>query len=401
QPELGFTLPVRESSKGRTEPLRNVPPKLLAGVSIGETCLPGVGAIGVISDSRHGTHCSVLAVAGEGFSLCEREEQADRIGLWSALLAGLARDRSPVDRLQWICRSVPQSPAAYQSNFESGCSLDRNHTAARSYESLIADELAYSVRHETYLVLRLNERKAKGASSLWSLARSGSADRAQESAMFQLGEEVAELSRQLESSGIKVQGVLDGASIAQVVGESFLADPDTGTRSSPWPMGISSDWSSVVTDSVSHAVYWIAEWPRVEVGPDFLAPILLNPSARITVSTVMEPISALAAARKVENARVSRAADDELRRRGGFAVTARRNREGESLQSRELELADGHAQYRFSGYAAVSAEGPDELDRACGALEQAASRCFLSLRRLYGDQQRALTWILPLGEGLS
>ena len=45
-----------------------------------------------------------------------------------------------------------------------------------------------------------------------------------------------------------------------------------------------------------HATYWIAEWPRIDVGPDFLAPLLLGPLRR-SVSVVMEPVSPARAVR--------------------------------------------------------------------------------------------------------
>ena len=62
------------------------------------------------------------------------------------------------------------------------------------------------------------------------------------------------------------------------------------------------------------------------------------------------------AARQVAQARTADIADGELRRRGGFLVTARHTREKESVEERDAELADGHAQYRFTGYVTVTAD---------------------------------------------
>ena len=81
----------------------------------------------------------------------------------------------------------------------------------------------------------------------------------------------------------------------------------------------------------------------------------LSSEVRRTMSVVMEPLGPIEASRKVEQARTADIADAELRRRGGFLATARRRREEEILVRREVELADGHAQYRFSGYVTVSA----------------------------------------------
>ncbi len=154
-------------------------------------------------------------------------------------------------------------------------------------------------------------------------------------------------------------------------------------------------------DSSWRATFWIAEWPRTDVGPDFLGPLLLVSDVRRTVAVVMEPVAPLQAARQVEQSRTADIADAELRRRGGFLATARRRREEEVLVRRELELADGHAQFRFTGYVTVTAADPDALEAACGRVEQAAGQAGLELRRCYGDQERAFACTLPLARGLA
>ena len=164
-------------------------------------------------------------------------------------------------------------------------------------------------------------------------------------------------------------------------------------------MGVAAEWSRVRVDGTWHATYWVAEWPRTDAGPDFLGPLLLSSAVRRTMSVVMEPLGPIEASRKVEQARTADIADAELRRRGGFLATARRRREEEILVRREVELADGHAQYRFAGYVTVSASGPDELEDACGQVEQAAGQAGLELRRCYGDQADTFLCTLPLGRG--
>jgi hypothetical protein len=165
-------------------------------------------------------------------------------------------------------------------------------------------------------------------------------------------------------------------------------------------MATSVEWSRVRTDANWHATYWIAEWPRIDVGPDFLAPLLLGPLRR-SIGVVMEPVSPSRAVRAVEQARTADIADSELRRRGGFLSTARRAREAELVARRETELADGHGSYRFSGYVTVTAPSAPQLEAWCETTEHAAGQARLELRRLYGDQERALLCTLPLCRGLS
>ena len=75
-------------------------------------------------------------------------------------------------------------------------------------------------------------------------------------------------------------------------------------------------------------------------------------------------------------------------------------RERSKLPIREQELADGHADVRFSGYVAVTAASEDELAQACAEVEQQAGQARLELVRLDGDQEAAFTYTLPLGRGL-
>jgi hypothetical protein len=165
-------------------------------------------------------------------------------------------------------------------------------------------------------------------------------------------------------------------------------------------MAVEERWSSVRVDDRWHATYWIAEWPRVDVGADFLSPLLLVGGAR-TVSVTMAPVPPDRALREVHSARTANMADAELRRRAGFLSTAHHRREAEGALHRETELADGHGDYRFCGYVSVGAPSPLELDAACAELEQAAQQSHLELRRLHGQQRDALSWTMPLGRGLS
>jgi hypothetical protein len=67
---------------------------------------------------------------------------------------------------------------------------------------------------------------------------------------------------------------------------------------------------------------------------------------------------------------------------------------------REEELADGHADCRFSGYVTISAPDLEALEDASGEVEQLAQQCRLQLTRLRGQQAEAFTWTLPLARGL-
>jgi hypothetical protein len=165
-------------------------------------------------------------------------------------------------------------------------------------------------------------------------------------------------------------------------------------------MSAETSWSTYRSNDAWHRTYWIAEWPRIDTDPDFLAPLLLRTERTRTVSLTMEPISPLKAIRSVESARTSAAADEELRRRAGFVTTTRRAREQDALAAHERDLSDGHAFYRFAGFVTVTASAEEELEAACGEIEEAAGRSFLDVRALNGQQDVAFTYTLPLARGL-
>ena len=139
----------------------------------------------------------------------------------------------------------------------------------------------------------------------------------------------------------------------------------------PWPMANKESWSDFRTDDSWHATYWIAEWPRVEVSPDFLTPLLIGEGRR-TVSVIMAPVAGDRAMREVRSARTADVADAELRDRAGFLPSARRTKESDGVARRESELAEGHVEYRFSGYVTVSATDKEGLAAESADVEHAA-----------------------------
>jgi hypothetical protein len=167
-----------------------------------------------------------------------------------------------------------------------------------------------------------------------------------------------------------------------------------------WATAAEETWRTYRTDSAVHRTYWIEEWPRTEVGANFMAPLLVGTSVVRTVGVTMEPVNVLRATRNAEHARLADESDNELRTRMGFRTTARRRRQQENVVLREEELADGHADVRFSGYVTVSAADEERLEEACGEVEHHASQAHLVLKSCNGEQARAFTYTLPLCRGL-
>jgi hypothetical protein len=355
---------------------------------------------GVLHDRMAGTYSAVLSVQGRSFALLDTVEKERRLSAWATVLSSLARDGSPIVRLQWVERSLPASTDKLDANV-SLAGTGATPECLASYAELLAEAGPVTQDHEVFLVLSVDSRRAARAIRTFGGGGRG--------ACALVAREVRLLEGQLRTAEITVDRILGPAEVEACIRRAhqpngWMARPPTLAdpmgRFDPWPMATEATWSDFVTDDVRHATYWVAEWPRVDVGPDFLSPLLLQSQGRRTVAVTMSPVSPRDAAREVEAARTADAADEELRRRAGFLSTARRRRQMEGVQRREADLADGHADYRYSGYVTVTAADAAELDRACAELERTAHQSHLELRRLFGRQREAFTWTLPLGRGL-
>jgi len=369
-------------------------------------------AIGVIKDRRRRTYTGVLAVRVTSFGLLDRAEQEARQASWGGVLASLAREGSPVTRLQWLERTVPADGdeiGRYLGDAWNRDSVPLESLAMQSYLDLASSATGVTKDHELFLCLQIDARRA------WrQIKRTGGKGGPDAGACAVLVRELEALGERLGTADVHVVGALRPRMLSSALRVAFdpwsrpglarLASADRATEGiderAAWPVGTEASWSNYRTDGALHATYWIASWPRMDVGAAFLSPLLLHANMARAISVTIEPISPVRAIREVEAARTSDLADKDLRGRMGFMETARRRRVAESTARREEELADGHAAVRFAGYVTVSARSEDELERHCSEVEHAAQMARLELLRLYGQQEEAFTYTLPLCRGL-
>lgn len=351
---------------------------------------PGGGLMGVVRDRHAGTWSAVLRVKGRSFALLDAGEKDRRLAAWGSLLASIGRAGTSVHRLQWLETTAPgrsDDLEAYLS--EAGGS--GSDAVQQSYVDLVAGAGPATQDHDALIVLAVRPRRTL---------------RTERAACEQLGREARLLVGQLGGAELFGGRILKPDELATVVAGAFEAGPAgraqcrRGAGSGVWPMATDEAWAAYRSDGAWHATFWVSEWPRVEVGPDFLTPLLLSGGCR-RVSLVAGPVDPRRAVREAGSARTADLADEELRRRAGFVPSARREREAEGVLRREEELADGHVDYRFSGYVTVTAPSRPELDERCIEIEQAAQQSHLELRRLYGRQEEAFAWTLPFARGLA
>ncbi|MEZ5407268.1 MAG: SCO6880 family protein [Acidimicrobiales bacterium] len=362
--------------------------------------------MGVLRDRKNKSWVAVIGVQGQSFMLLDEGEQVRRLSSWATVQASMARQGSPISRLQWLERTLTEVGDEMRSFFAERARTAEGTPAHASYTDLLASAQPVTQQHETYLVLQISQSKAGRA-----IRQAGGGDKGAVAVLYR---ELDHLQRQLRESDLNVSGFLSGDELALLLRTQFdpedaLALATRRTRGSEplisarsaWPLATEASWGHYRTDKMYHITYWIAEWPKLGVRPSFLAPLLLmNSGATRTVSVVSEPINTARAQRQVEHAQTARLSDDELRSRAGYRLGARRRREGEALDRRENELADGHAEARYSGYVTVSGSNLDEVEQAAAQIEQMAYQCPVELRRLWGEQDTAFYCTMPLAKGL-
>jgi hypothetical protein len=401
---------VWSAERGRPESVAALPAvgrelQLLAAPFRGEM-------VGVFKDRRARAYTAVLAVRVASFGLLDGSEQEARQAGWGGVLAGLAREGSPVNRIQWLERTVPadgEEVGRYLGEAWSRETVPVDSLAMQSYLELTSSAPAVTRDHEIFVCLQIDARRA------WrQVKRSGGKQGVDAGACGVLLRELEALAERLAAADVRVVGALRPGILASAVRVAFdpwsrpglarlaAADPDRDgiDEAAAWPLGSETSWGVNRTDGAFHVTYWIASWPRIDVGAAFLSPLLLQAQVVRAIAVTIEPISPLKAMREVEAARTSDVADRDLRGRMGFIESARRRRQTEAVARREEELADGHAAVRFAGYVTVSARTLKELERHCSELEHAAQMARLELLRMYGQQEEAFTYTLPLCRGL-
>jgi hypothetical protein len=396
----------RVPSDGRCEAETELPPDLadleMLAVPVGES------EIGVIRDRRRDTFTAVLSARVAAFGLLDPAEQNRRLTDYGGVLAAVGREGSPVRRLQWIERTIPSDGDTLASYLQTERSqaVPLSASSVRSYIELIEDATDVTRDHEVLVALQIDGRRG------WRTVKRHGGGVA--GACEALRAELRAIAANLGRADVFVEGALRPRQYAAAVRHAFdpygrrargrlvKLDP-TREGADPrlmGPTGAVESWDDYRTDSAVHRTYWIAGWPAVEVGADFLAPLLMQSDVLRTVSVTMEAIPAGRALRQAEAETTKEDADVETRARKGFRLTARARRRQGAAADREAELAAGHAQLRFAGFVTATAPDAEQLQTTCDDIAHAAQQARLELEPMYGEQAAGFTFSLPLGRGL-
>jgi hypothetical protein len=350
-----------------------------------------VTAAAVIFDRRSATVTGILELAGRGFPLEDAGSQDLRVSGWGRVLASLCQQPEIV-RIQLLHRSSADGAAGVRRWWAEQALADAPW-AARVVADLLAESSMLTDRRDCFLAVAV--RVPRGSRRVTAATVSA------------LDQHLAAITDGLASAEVDVLGVVTPARLRQVLRTAYdpIAASDSAHVGSGaglvGPMGVAEFWDCVRTDAAHHAVYWVAEWPRSDVHPGFLHPLLLAAGARRAFALIAEPLSASAALREIRRARGVHAAGAAQRARIGRVEDESTRAEAADLVRREQDLVGGHGDLRFAGLITVSAGSRAELEVACRATEAAAAQAMCELRLLVGQQGQAhAVASLPLARGL-
>jgi hypothetical protein len=407
-----WAAPVPLLTAGGTEGRRQPPlPPFVGGLELVDAgaaswCPASAHAgVGAVRDRPYGTVSGSIPVRGRGFSLLERGDQDRLLQGWGDVLAGFCTERRLVSRVQVTEWAAPVGLGDHQRFLADHAAPGANQAGLESYRELLAEAAPASVGHEALVTVTVDQRRVTGS-------RAGGAQG--DSALAALLDELRLASMRLEAANLVVGPPLSAAQTAEAL--RLRCDPSCRerleTRSatlaelaglvsphSAAPLASVVEWGHVRTDASVHRTYWVAEWPRLDVGPNWLEPFLLQAAGVRTFSLHYEPVPPSAAQRRIDRDSTRLASDEEQRSRAGFRIGARHRRTQSAVAEREAELVAGYAELAFAGFVTVTAPDEAALALASASYEQAAAQCGLELRALDGQHDLGLVGALPLGRG--
>ena len=372
--------------------------------------------LGVVKDCRARTYTGVVRVQCRAFELLSPDERRERLEEYGGVLAALARDDSPLRRIAWVERALPGDPDALGGYLldakRDDASLDDPPYELVSYLRLIGRAGHVAEEHELLFALQIDARRPAARRPV---ARLGGGDLG---AMAVLAGEVGRLIELLDGAGITPTGVLTRRGLAAAIRDGYdpwgrrqrHRDQDQtveygAAAHTAAPAARDEHWSHLRADGALHCTLWVAEWPRIDVRAVFLQPLLMRADTTRTVAVCMELVGPARAIRRAERAMTEAATEDSLRARVGQRTSQRQRQREHAAASQEAELAQGHANVRYSAYVTVSVPdtGPDardELEAAVSRVDLQAKAAPLRLERMWGQQALGFTFALPLCRGL-
>lgn len=340
--------------------------------------------VAVVEDPAEGTFSVSARVAHLPFLLTEAGVKERRVAAWGDVLAQLASVRG-LSRLQITERALPDRPDALRAYF--AAHGVPGSAAAGDYQALVEEAGPAAEVHEGYLVLSFSRRQLRR-----DLRRGNGLD--------------ALVTQRMAWADAALSGAeltptwLGPRELSGVLRSAYDTGSSAGRCSPSWagPEGMEERWDHLRANGSFHVAYAVAEWPRLPVGIDFLAPLVLSSGLRRSITLSMEPVPTGRAEREIRAAKAEHHSGEETKARLGVVSSKRDDAAYEDVARREADLVAGHGELRYAAVVVVTASGEEALEEACVGIESLARSAQLELHRLYGQQHQGFSCgALPLG----
>ena len=342
------------------------------------------GAV-MVHDPHAETLTAIIGVTHPAFVLLDPAEQERRVVSWGRVLATACRS-GRLASLQVMERTLPESGKGLADWWKRHGSHD-DSWASQTYADLVDRAGPAGERHASTISVSL-DMKAAGR----SIRAAGAGMRG---AAAVLRQEMATIVAALKSADLSPGDWLTPGDLALILRSAY--DPAVAGAlerhgelgrdlATAGPVAVTESWGSLRSDSAHHCVLWISEWPRSLVFPGFLAPLLLSSGVRRTFTLLYTPMRTDRAARDIRKKKTEYISDAAQRQKIGQIEDAQQSAEYRDVLQQEADLTAGHGVLRATGFVAVSASDPNELERAVAAIEQAAIQASCETRRLWGQQ---------------
>jgi hypothetical protein len=329
-------------------------------------------------------------VSHPAFILLDPPEQHRRVSGWGRALAGACRS-GRIARLQVSERTLPDSGSGL-SEWWTRHGADDGSWAAMTYQDLIERAGPAGERHATTISIALDLQAAAR-----QIRTNGGGMRG---AATVLRQEMSALASALRAADVTVGDWLGPDELAAILRTAYdpaasihlERHPELGrSLESAGPVAVTESWGGLRTDSAFHAVLWISEWPRSQVLPGFLSPLVLSNGILRTLALHYLPVRSDHAARDLRRKKTELISDAHQRHRIGQIEDAAASAEYEDVLQQEADLTAGHGVLRTTGLISVTAATIEELDAAVASIEQAAIQASCETRLLVGQQAQAFT----------
>jgi hypothetical protein len=408
----GHRMSAADPSAPSLPPMPEPPPGVGSRLELHDVAMSDTVSFGVLIDRKAHSYTAAIQVRVGSWELLGDDQKAAKAAGWGRILTRLAREGTPISSLTWIEGTAVSDVHDLVRYYSEHRDPDLPLHSRTAQNLLQAMESAPSATqdHDIHLVIQIDRKRAGR-----DIATQGGKDGDDVGACRVLLKELRALAAALSEIEVQVDGALTARSLARVVREGYdptsrqqhtraaMMNPDDAgvPEHDMWPMEVHEEAGAYRTDNVWHRTLQIVEFPRDDVGVDFLRPLLLESTGRRRIAVVMRPIEPSKARKDVRSARTALRGNRAIKQKlmDDSADDVQRDSD---LEGREWELQAGHGDYLYAGYVTVSAPTKDELnDQVYDLQQKAASAGNMILRTVWLEQPLAFTYTLPFGRGLN